>query len=402
MTYQFVEGITSQEHDAFVSAHPLCNLLQSSKWGDVKDNWDHTIVGIKQEGNLVASALVLIKRLPFSLSILYTPRGPIMDYENESLVQFFFTNFKQFAKKNHAIYLTMDPAVHCNDYKLEDANEQRYEATSRIIHLLRGQNANFKGFSKHIEDTIQPRYHANVNACENFRDSLTKNAKKGLATVEKKMIQLQPCGIEAVDAFSEVMQRTEERKQIALRGKDYFAKLMKTYGDDAVIYLAKLPIDKLLTASSEKLKKNEEDLAECPENAKKKRFTLEEQHASLTREVNDLKEQKELHGDEVVIAGALCVKYGTTAELLYAGMDDTYKRYMAAYATFYACMEWSFAHGCTSCNMGGIEGDLLGGLIKFKANFNPVINEYIGEFEIPYHKILYATAMKAMKLRKKG
>ena len=101
-------------------------------------------------------------------------------------------------------------------------------------------------------------------------------------------------------------------------------------------------------------------------------------------------------------AGALCVKFGATAELLYAGMDDTYKRYMAPYLSFYTCMEWSFERGCGSCNMGGIEGNLQGGLTKFKANFHPVINEYIGEFDIPYQKLLYRMAMKVLARRKKG
>lgn len=399
---EFITTISCEEHDTFVCAHPLCNLLQSSKWAHVKDNWDHTIVGVKENGALIASALVLIKRLPLSLSILYMPRGPILDYENEQLVSFFFTQFKRFAKQQHAIYVTLDPAIHCNDYTIPEANEERSEQTQKIINIMRSQSANFKGFTKHIDDTIQPRYHANVYACENFKDTLSKSAKKALSTVEKKMVQLVPCGIEAVDAFAEVMQRTEERKGISLRGKAYFEKLMETYGENAIIYLAKLPIKKLYEESKKKLQENEEALATCPENAKKKRFTLEEQHTSYSREVKELSQEVVLHGDEVVIAGALCIQYGPTAELLYAGMDDTYKRYMAPYATFYSCMKWSFERGCTSCNMGGIEGDLQGGLTKFKANFHPIINEYIGEFEIPYHKVLYAAAKKAMALRKKG
>lgn len=402
MSYEFIEALSPQEHDAFVMAHPLCNLLQSSSWAKVKDNWNHEIIGVKRDGVLVASALVLIKPLPLSLSILYTPRGPILDYEDEALVSFFFAQMKRFAKKHHAIYLSMDPAIHCNDYAIEDANENRYAQTQSIINLLRSQHAKFKGFTKHIEDTIQPRYHANVYACENFRESLPKSARKGLQTVEKKKIELVACGVEAVDAFAKVMHCTEERKQISLRDASYFKKLMETYGEDAIIYLAKLPVEKLYALSVQKLQENEASLATCPENAKKKRFTLEEQHASLTREVKELKEQLETKGKEVVIAGALCVKFGPTAEILYAGMDDTYKRYMAPYATFYSCMEWSFAHGCTSCNMGGIEGDLQGGLTKFKSNYNPVINEYIGEFELPYHKVFYALAMKAMAMRKKG
>ena len=150
-----------------------------------------------------------------------------------------------------------------------------------------------------------------------------------------------------------------------------------------------------------KLKENEKALSECPENAKKKRFTLEEQHASYSREVSDLTKLIEQCGNSVIGAGALCVKFGKDAELLYAGMDDTYKRYMAPYLAFYKCMEWSFAHGCRSCNMGGIEGNLKGGLTKFKANFHPIINEYIGEFDIVYHKLFYRIIMRVLSKRKK-
>ena len=33
MQYQFIEQVDAKEHDAFVSKHELCNLLQSSSWG---------------------------------------------------------------------------------------------------------------------------------------------------------------------------------------------------------------------------------------------------------------------------------------------------------------------------------------------------------------------------------
>ena len=41
MKMEFVIGIDPNEHDAFVKQHSLSNLLQSSNWAKVKDNWDH-------------------------------------------------------------------------------------------------------------------------------------------------------------------------------------------------------------------------------------------------------------------------------------------------------------------------------------------------------------------------
>ena len=39
--------------------------------------------------------------------------------------------------------------------------------------------------------------------------------------------------------------------------------------------------------------------------------------------------------------------------------------------------------------MGGVEGTLDDGLTKFKDNFAPTINEFIGEFDLPVNTLLY-------------
>ena len=88
MQYQFIEQLDAQEHDAFVSSHELCNLLQSSKWGLVKENWKRSIVGVKEQGKLVASCMILIKPLPLGFSMFYIPRGPVLDYTNAALTAY--------------------------------------------------------------------------------------------------------------------------------------------------------------------------------------------------------------------------------------------------------------------------------------------------------------------------
>lgn len=401
MKYNFTTDISAAQHDAYVQTHPLCNLLQSSNWAKVKDNWSSIYAGVRENDQLVVSAMILIKPLPLSFCMFYIPRGPVLDYENQEVLDYFLEQLKKLAKEKHCIYITMDPALHCNDYLLKEVNENRYPIAQQTIHCFRGKGAVFKGYTKTIDDTIQPRYHANVYACDDFYDSLPKATKKNLGIVEKKKIIIEQCGAEAVSKFAHVMQFTEERKNIQLRGESYFYKIMQAYGENAKIILAKIPLKELYEETKQRFDKNEEDIACCPENAKKKRFTLEELHVSLTREVHDLSVLQEKHGDYVYAAGALVVAYGKTAEILYAGMDDTFKRYMAPYATFYTCMTWSFDKGCRWCNMGGIEGDFKDGLTKFKANFNPVINEFIGEFDLPIHKLLYRGAMKALDMRKK-
>lgn len=401
MGYQFIENVSIEEHDEFVRNHALCNLLQSSKWGEVKENWERIIVGVKDYDKVVASSMILVKQLPMKFTIFYVPRGPVMEYDNISLVKFFLESMRSFAKKHRCLFITFDPAIHRNEYVLEEAVDEHDRSIDKLLSTLSSCGAKFKGFSKDIEESIQPRYHAYVYLRDNIEEGLRKSAKKALATVKKKKVQVEAFGIDGMDGFSHIMQCTEERKKIHLRDENYFKKIMEMYGEDAVLYLAKLPIKELYEETKEKLDKNRKDLEMCPANAKKKRFTLEELHTSLTREEQELKESLVRDGDVAIISGALCVKYGKTAEILYAGMDEHYKRYMAPYASFYSCMIWSHEQGCTWCNMGGVEGELKGGLINFKANFNPVIHEFIGEFDLPVYKPLYPVVQLLLKARKK-
>ena len=60
----------------------------------------------------------------------------------------------------------------------------------------------------------------------------------------------------------------------------------------------------------------------------------------------------------------------------------------------------AFDRRCLWSNMGGVEGSLDDGLTKFKDNFNPTINEFIGEFDIPVYPIMYRLTQKAYEILK--
>lgn len=402
MTYQFYTHITSEEHDTFVTQHPYCNLLQSSKWANIKNNWDHAIVGVKDEQkNLVASCLVLIKPLPLGFTMFYTPRGPILDFKNEKLVRFFFDGLKKFAKKHHCLFIKLDPGFLKNSYHLEEKTDECLADSKQMMDNLTKCGCIHLGFSNDMSSTIQPRFHANMLKEGYSEDHFAKRCKKMLKIAEKKKVQIHTYGKEKIEDFTKVMMATTERKNISLRDQEYFARLLDTYQDDAFLVLASLNLKEIYEETQARYQQNRIDLENCKENQAKKRFTLQELHDSLTRELSELQEFLKTDGDEVVIAGTLSVVYGPTSEILYAGMDERYKRYMAPYITWKKTFEACFDKGCTSSNMGGIEGTLDGGLTQFKSNFDPIIQEYVGEFELPVNKFLYHLAHQAFILRKK-
>ena len=63
--------------------------------------------GVYKDNVLVATGLVLIKRLPLSFCMYYLPRGPIMDYRDNVLVQYYFDQLKKVAKKEYCIFIKL-------------------------------------------------------------------------------------------------------------------------------------------------------------------------------------------------------------------------------------------------------------------------------------------------------
>lgn len=400
--YRFVEPVDKKEHDQFIRKHDLCNLLQTSDWAKVKDNWTHTIVGAKDdEGNLLASALVLIKQLPLHFTMMYIPRGPIMDYHDEALVSFFMKHLQRWAKKKHCLFIKMDPGIHYRDYLIEDKDEaQVYADMEEILANMKKAGAIHQGFSTYIKESIQPRYQANVYACDDFEVSLPRHTRRLIKDALKRNVEVVRVGNDRIDDFADVVALTEKRKHVSLRNREYFHQLMEIYGEDCYLFLAEVDVKAMLQQLYDQKKENDRQLQQLKEGAPKKQRRLEDIRNALNRDIAEFEEIVKEYPQRTVIAGVLSIRVEDTLEMLYAGMNDRFKKFMPQYYLYTEIMKYAFAKGCRFANMGGIEGDLQDGLTKFKSNFHPHINEFIGEFDLPVNRLLYHASQKAYKIRK--
>ena len=161
MSYTYTIGITVEEHDTFVKNSHQANLLQSSSWADVKVGWQNERLGFYKDGKLVAVASVLIRKLlsPASFTVIYIPRGPVMDYQDKELVTFVLTSLKEFGNLHRSIFIKFDPFLLLSkrdmDGKIEDS-QQTFEIKDLLVDL----GCNWSGRSKMMGDTIQPTHHA--------------------------------------------------------------------------------------------------------------------------------------------------------------------------------------------------------------------------------------------------
>ena len=398
--YTYKIGITAEEHDEFVKTSPQTNLLQSSDWAKIKDNWGNERLGVYQDHKLVAVASILIQPLPLGFTMLYIPRGPIMDYQNSELVAFMLQSIKTYAKSKRAVFAKFDPSLFLRKGLIgQETSDQ--EATLAIIQSLKECGAEWVGRTEDMGETIQPRFQANIYKEYFTEDQLSKSTKQAIRTARNKGVEVIFGGTELLDEFAALMKKTEARKGIHLRGRDYYEKLLTTYAGQSYITLSRINLAERLASLKEKLKKNQTEASRFNEKTKPGKIDNNHQEKERLEEEIQFLHQELKAGQEIVsLSGTLTLEFGGTSENVYAGMDENFRRYQPAILTWYETAQHAFDRGATWQNMGGVENQLDGGLYHFKSKFNPMIEEFVGEFNLPT-SMLYPLVNKAYQLRKK-
>ena len=323
-----------------------------------------------------------------------------MDYSDKKLLTFVLASLKKFAKEKKALFVKFDPSLFLSESKMGGELQDKAE-TVELIQELQQAGAVWVGRTESLDETIQPRLQANIHKEDFSEELLSKSTRQAIRTARNKGIQIQFGGAELLDDFSALMKKTENRKNIHLRGKDYYQKLLDTYPDHSYITLSSIDLKARLEDLQAQLTKTLKEAEKFTEKTKPGKIENNQQEQKRLQEEIDFLQDKISQGATVVpLSGTLVLEYGKTSENIYAGMDEAYRRYQPAIITWYETAKHAFERGADWQNMGGIENDLKGGLYSFKSKFNPTIEEFAGEFNLPTNP-LYHLSNLAYTLRKK-
>jgi len=129
---KFPPSPCSQVWDNLIASLPGAHFLQTAEWSQVKAQvgWKpFYLVWGTEDGktslyinqwpahiSVSAAALVLQRELKLGgfsarLRMLYTPKGPLLDWENESLKERVLIDLQIFARQENAIFIKIDPDV---------------------------------------------------------------------------------------------------------------------------------------------------------------------------------------------------------------------------------------------------------------------------------------------------
>ena len=407
MSYQFKSNIDKKEFDEFVKNFPSTSFMQTSSWASVKSAWEHDFVGMYDNERLVCAAMILKRRLFFRKKLFYVPRGFIIDYNNKELLMLFVSNLKKYAKKNGAIDIKIDPFLCFDEDNIQNIKKNKgikvrktfTNNTEEIIDNLKSVGFKHGGYRKEVNAYIQPRYTMAISlkdengityGKEQLRRTFPKNTRNYIGVYQEER------GVEFsfskdpndVKDLVSVLHCTEQRQHIALRSENYFKKVMECFKDNAVLFFARVDIDKYINFLNEDMKLHENKKEFCQAQIK---------------EAENIKKEfgsKPLAGATIVMMPT-CNTGVKVASFLYAGTNTKIlpslkiTNGLMFYRLCY-CLE----KDCDYCDLGGVDGSLEDHLSTFKSKFNPNVLELVGEFDLVICKFWYSLFNIGMKILK--
>lgn len=421
----FEVNLPADEYTSFCADHPLGSILQSPPWALVKMEWSSLLVGLrKADGSLAAACQILIRPLALSFSFWYIPHGPLLDYEEDGVLETLLTHISALARKKRCLLVRVHPPCPIRTGSMADFREGK----SREAFPLEELDRRFLSCryipgirSTRMADTIQPRFQAVVYK-ENRPQEAEGKVRYQLRLNERLHVSVIRTGEEGLDAFSALIAKTESRQKIRLRGRDYFSRILQAFGEDACLLLAHLDLDQAAEDASERERKIRSELDALAESSPKKRRGLEEQLQSARKDLDflsSLKKEENEGGRGMppdftgrlfmsqpkarphLPAGALVVRCGRRAEMPYACSDERYGRVPSVWKLYAEGIRLAFAHGCSRYVLGGLEGSLDDGLSTFKSHFDPVIEETAGEYDFSVRPFACKVLTALMRQRRK-
>ena len=396
---KFLTDINNEKYTEFIKSHKHGNMMQAIEWSAIKNTWGAVRVAVSDdEGNIIAAAQVLTRK-----GLWYVPRGPILDYNNKELLGFFLTNLKKFAKTKQAKLVKLDIPIAVKDEKLANFKDVDVDRSNdELIKTFKSYRYNHKGFSLDMSSTIQPRFNTVTKLEKPVPDLFSKDTRRLIRDADKKFVEVRRCGKENLDDFLFALACTEKRKNISLRGREYFENLLDTFGDNALLYISYINVEKALKECHNRKENLEKEIEELGEKSPKKKRTLEEQVAGTDKLIalfNGL--EIEDKSKDQVISAAITIAYGNHAEIIYAGMNEDFAKLPAQYKVFSDTMKKAQEMGISEVSMGGIEGSLNDSLLGFKSKFSPNIVEYYGEFDLVISHVFNLMYNYGLPLRRK-
>lgn len=408
----YIKELTADEFRNFNLNYNLKSLYQTPEYGFVMNNqkFEVSFLGmIDENDNIIATTLILIEKKD-NFKYAYAPRGFLIDYNNDFLVETFTNLLKKCLGKKNIIAIKLSPMIIKNIYdtKYNIINENNY--FNKIFDNLKKLDYYHFGFNYYFE-ALKPRYEAVVDLDLPYYmlfNNITKKYKTKIRSAEKRGVKV----YKGTDKNLEYLYLQTANKYP--RDLNYFKDCYKYFkkGNNIEFFFTKLDTNKYLKYITKKYHQQENNCSKLNKmlnkinNEKiidKKMYNdklLIEYKNELIKATNYLKN----YPNGIITSSVLVVKNNDEAYVLMDGFDSKYKEFNSKHLLIWKLIERYSKMGLKKFNLGGMTNPTLTknkykGLNEFKLGFNAKCIEYIGDLELITNNSLYFIYKNTFSIR---
>lgn len=414
---EFVTNIEEKEYEKFVSNNNKSHFMQSYYWGEVMKNKKFTphYVGLKEDGELICTALLLEKKMFKKLSYFYCPRGYIMDYSDLNLLEIFTNEIKKYAKSKHAIYVKIDPDIKRHTLDI-DGNVIVGEENSTLMGKLDSLGYKHKGFNTEFVNE-QPRFTFRLNIDRDFEEvyaNMHATTRKILNKKNQYNLDIYKGEVKDIPDFYITMEETAEREGLACNPIKYYEQFYSILNkhDMSDLYVVKANMKKVKKVYQDRLDEIDKSIKELETksfgNKQKTENKIKEylnEKEKLNKDFDVVKEVKE---KEVVLSSIITVKYNDKVWTIHGGNTTLLRQLNSNYLLYYTIIKDAHDEGFKVIDFFGTSGNPnppkdnpIYGIHNFKKRLGGEYTEFIGEYDLITNKLMYELYNIIVPIRRK-
>lgn len=393
--------------DNFAINHPNYNYFQTSNYGKLmtKHGFNAYYLGLVNDlSEIKAATLMLVKNEKNNKRKAgYTPRGFLINWQDEILVKEFTEALKEFLAKRSFTYLSIDPAVIYKEHDIYGNDKQGGESHESFVKWFQSLGYIHMGFNNGTE-TLNPRWNALTmlnNNIISLYNSISKEARNKIDEAYRYGYKVYKGSINDINSLYNLIKKPTPPI-------DFYLDLYQFYGQNSgcEVYFSKLEPVSYVNSSKNMFEREEQinnDLNNQMQdwnnpnknNTINEKLKSDERLAKYKKNMLDAINLFQKYPNGLITAAVMVIKHGKTAYFVASGTDEQFKDQHSEYLLKWQLIQEFAKQGYQAIDYDGINGDFKEDYDnKVKLELSNKIVEYVGEFHLVINKKSYYTGSK--------
>ncbi|MBX3086814.1 MAG: peptidoglycan bridge formation glycyltransferase FemA/FemB family protein [Anaerolineae bacterium] len=136
---------------------PYAHILQTEEWGAFKQRqtgWQPERITFRDQRNTLIGAAMLLTRRLGPLAVMYVPKGPMLLYDDLSVVKHALERLQTIARQRRAIWLKIDPDVPLGVGEPNTPEAQDRAIGQNVVTLLKANGWQYSDSQVQFRNTI--------------------------------------------------------------------------------------------------------------------------------------------------------------------------------------------------------------------------------------------------------